>query len=288
MDTTLMNTIRMGLYNRFVNERLLGLIYGMDYECIAKGDDTVAVYDDSVDLRKVQRAYFSVFFNKNDAKEEDWGKIHHGLGQIAKFYHWGTLEDIDFCSINVFYVPHYNCYKITRKLDRFLTLTAWSTKCRANLDTTISKIYSRVIAIANLSWMKDLPIFRTYNALFMKDVPYDISMPNIGKIKELLKDEFTFDVFKAIKIEGLEDLLSEDAKYGKLCFQSVVYNDEYVIEAYYDYLFRYFDMSRSEIHMMEKAILNYDENGIIHYSIEKLVKARQHRTLEEYLKRGCF
>lgn len=43
-DTTLMNTIRMVMYNRYVNEFMTDLIPDVHYKLWVKGDDVVCFY----------------------------------------------------------------------------------------------------------------------------------------------------------------------------------------------------------------------------------------------------
>jgi hypothetical protein len=81
-DTTLMNTTRMTLYNRFVNEELGHLTKDVDYKLLDNGDDVVAVYKDLETLNAMHKLYQTVFVNKKDADNVS----EHGLGQIAKFY----------------------------------------------------------------------------------------------------------------------------------------------------------------------------------------------------------
>jgi hypothetical protein len=296
MDTTLMNTIRMACYNRFVNECLCGLEYGVDYACIAKGDDTVAVYNSLVDLKLVQAQYQRVFFSKNAAPEKEWGNINHGLGQIAKFYHWGPLEDIDFCSVSVFYVPQYNCYRMTRKLDRFLNLTGWTTKIHSNIETYVAKVYTRMLGIMNLKWMQDLPIFRAYNALLLRDVPVDSSKPYSGEIKQLLENAevFNFNNIKEcimgnIKNKDLISCFDYKLEHIDNMRESRKRNDFYVVEAFYQDLFNKYGITREEADEIERNIFMSQvdtEVGtkILSVAAEKITQHQTtHRSLEEFL-----
>lgn len=116
----------MSLYNRYTMETYTGLQWG-EYEVKSKGDDTITVIKANFDRKIVERAYAKTFVNGKDVPAKDFNNVSHGLGQIAKYLKWGTLEDIDFCSTQTIRVKD-DCYHIVRQLPRFLTTTVWSRK----------------------------------------------------------------------------------------------------------------------------------------------------------------
>lgn len=77
-DTTLMNTLRMACYNRFVMEDLCNLKFTTDYEVKSKGDDTVTVVRPNIDLHYVMQNYKSVFVY--DLPKSEYENCYHGLG----------------------------------------------------------------------------------------------------------------------------------------------------------------------------------------------------------------
>lgn len=165
-DTTLMNTLRMALYNRFVCEELCKLEWGTEYEVKSKGDDTVTVLNYNIEVDYVLNNYQRVFVY--DKKSEEYPNLYHGLGQIAKYFKVGFIEDIDFCSTETVYCPRMGGYKIMRQLKRFLTTTVWSRKAK-NFTKEQMLVYLESLYQANLTWMNGLPIFRVFNAYLHKD-----------------------------------------------------------------------------------------------------------------------
>lgn len=165
-DTTLMNTLRMSLYNRFVMESLCGFTYGVQYELKSKGDDTVTVLQTNISTSYVIQNYTRVFVYNLPSSE--YSQTFHGLGQIAKYFKIGGLEDIDFCSTETVYCPRMGGFKILRQLKRFITTTVWSRKAK-NFTPSQMKIYLESLYQANLTWMNSIPIYRVFNYYLHKD-----------------------------------------------------------------------------------------------------------------------
>ncbi len=178
MDTTLMNTIRMALYNRFVIEYHYG-INKSDYELLAKGDDcTVFLNSAKTNVEEVIKCYKKVFSEKKTGV--------HGLGQIAKYLKVGNIEDVDFCSTSTY--KSREGYKIIRKMDRFLSLTPWSRKY-LSLTPDEKKIYMHSLYLSNLKWMEGLPFFEEYNDLLKQDLTGLKARLVIGQTKKILDVE---------------------------------------------------------------------------------------------------
>jgi hypothetical protein len=97
-DTTLMNTIRMVLYNRFVNDKA-GLIYGKDYIVYAKGDDFSVLYKNYITDDFIKKIYYDYFLPKSSGPEEITDKRQFGLGQILKYLDVGDPSTFKFCSL---------------------------------------------------------------------------------------------------------------------------------------------------------------------------------------------
>lgn len=165
-DTTLMNTFRMALYNRFVCEELCGMHWGIDYEVKSKGDDTVTVLRDHTNINYVLENYQRVFVYNQPTSA--YPEIVHGLGQIAKYFKVGGLEDIDFCSTETVYCPRMGGFKILRQLKRFVTTTVWSRKAK-NFTYDKMKLYLESLYQSNLTWMNGIPIYRVFNAYLHKN-----------------------------------------------------------------------------------------------------------------------
>lgn len=245
-DTTLMNTIRMAVYNRFVNECLLNLHYGSDYEVIAKGDDTAAAYASHILKYRVQQAYDKVFVSGISSSK--YLNLKHGLGQIAKYYHWGGIDSIDFCSTQTFYAPSINSYKIIRQLPRFFTLTAWSRNISGFNSNQIA-CYLESLYQSNLCWMSGFPILRVYNALLHRDCTGMTYKTISGKKKQILYEG-----------QPMPDYLqSNDLHHACHCRRSSKipsYND------YCQFLFDKYHITSTDIDIIESDIMRHHDGEI--------------------------
>lgn len=250
-DTTLMNTIRMAMYNRFVNEELLGFTYGFQYEVIAKGDDTAAVYKQMIPKSRVEEAYKQVFVM--GGKPEQWVDMKYGLGQVAKYFKWGNIESIDFCSTETIYCPSIDSYKIIRQLPRFFTLTAWSTKIykyQSMFGAEGIKLYLESLYQSNLKWMCNIPILRAYNYLLHRDCR-GIQYKTRQGTKKMIITEY----------QDLNDLNLDEEDYHKNKMRT---STKYAHERdYYDYFLRKYGISVCDIAKIEQDILNTPYDGKI-------------------------
>lgn len=102
-DTTLMNTIRMVMYNRFVNDKA-GLRYGVDYIVLAKGDDFSVLYKNYVTDEMIDNIYYKYFLPKSSGPDEITDKRQFGIGQILKFLDKGDCTTFKFCSLRSYRV----------------------------------------------------------------------------------------------------------------------------------------------------------------------------------------
>jgi len=140
-DTTLMNTLRMGLYNWYTNWRA-GLTLGRDFVCFSKGDDFTVMYRGHVDLAKVKHTYTILWLGKPKAS----GPIYdgcderiHGIGQILKFIEFGPPQTIKFCSLRAWLVdPHTQHIYLTRDPGKFTTLAKYSRKALHLSDSRLA------------------------------------------------------------------------------------------------------------------------------------------------------
>lgn len=130
-DTTLMNTIRMVMYNRYVNDQA-GLIFGKDYVCFAKGDDFTVMYKPYITDEQIHTLYYKYFIKPNDDISNP-STIQYGLGQILKFIEIGDASIIKFCSLNAWFTnPQENKIYLTRDINKFFTLSKYSRKTKGN------------------------------------------------------------------------------------------------------------------------------------------------------------
>jgi hypothetical protein len=182
-DTTLMNTLRMAMYNRFVAEVLLNL-HPTQYDLMAKGDDVVVAYPKTLEVKRIKEAYEQVFSLKKTGT--------FGLGQIAKYIKivQAGINSIDFCSTQTYW--NGTSYKILRKYDRFLTLTPWSRKA-------VNYNHYQIAALryglweSNQKWMKGLSQYEIINDMLYEDPATILVKTKQGQVKNLLEAQNDVD-----------------------------------------------------------------------------------------------
>lgn len=126
-DTTLCNTIRMTLYNRYVNDRA-GLIYGKDYVVFSKGDDFTVMYKNYINNDFINKLYYKYFLKSNPNPDEPDDRIY-GLGQVLKFLEIGGPEIIKFCSLRAWYKDSNHIY-LSRDPVKFTKESKYSRKTK--------------------------------------------------------------------------------------------------------------------------------------------------------------
>lgn len=126
-DTTLCNTIRMALYNRYVNDKA-GLVFGQDYICFSKGDDFTVMYKPHISNEFIKQAYYKYFVPAvKDVTKPDTRV--YGLGQVLKMLDFGGLDSIKFCSLRAWY-KNKDEIILTRDPAKFWTLSKYSRKIK--------------------------------------------------------------------------------------------------------------------------------------------------------------
>jgi len=127
MDTTLMNTTRMALYNRYVNDRA-GLVYGKDYIVFSKGDDFTVMYKPYINDEFINNLYYKYFLKSADINDLH-NSTMYGLGQVLKFLDIGGPAIIKFCSLRAW--PDGNGHIVlTRDPSKFLNISKYSIKAK--------------------------------------------------------------------------------------------------------------------------------------------------------------
>lgn len=153
-DTTLMNTMRMGLYNWYTNERN-GFEFHKDYICFSKGDDFTVMYhfkyDNEYGKYMIQQAYKKYWLSKYKPRpnEPEYDARQHGLGQILKFIEFGHPNSIKFCSLRAWYMSPYSDHiYLTRNPEKFYGLGKFSRKLRGkNNREAMTYIIDQAIAL---------------------------------------------------------------------------------------------------------------------------------------------
>lgn len=130
-DTTLCNTIRMAMYNRFVNDKA-GLKYGEDYICFAKGDDFTVMYKDYITDEQINKMYYKYFLPANPDPDKPDTRVY-GLGQVLKMLDIGGPEIIKFCSLRAWLTKEDEII-LTRDPKKFYNLAKYSRKAKNMKD----------------------------------------------------------------------------------------------------------------------------------------------------------
>jgi hypothetical protein len=184
-DTTLMNTIRMAIYNMFVNSRVLE---ENDYELWVKGDDVVTFYKTEDDMLKAKKSYEKYFVDKSQAENTD----SKGLGQVAKFYKMGDLTDIDFCSTNVIQ-KFEGTFKIIRKIENLASKQNHSIKA-IKYNTLEMNYYNEQQKIAAQKWCKgDNMLLKYINTIHTNNSYLTCAGKMLTKFKEKIKLPMVLD-----------------------------------------------------------------------------------------------
>jgi hypothetical protein len=243
-DTTLMNTLRMALYNRFTMERYANCKLGVDYDLICKGDDTAVVIRPHVNLDYVLKSYNLVFVDGEKVAAEKFNEVKHGLGQIAKYIKIGNLCDLDFCSTEVMFLAREGRFKIVRQLKRFLTTTVWSIKGK-NMDNISYMAYLESLYQSNLQWISNVPIYRALNLLLHRNVDMDLVKKRFAKCKQLFEGS---DVFREIF-----EYFEQDYKYK--WYANVKQSQPVNEHDAYDYFFYKYGWTRDDVDQIEDNII---------------------------------
>lgn len=143
-DTTLCNTIRMALYNRFVNDKA-GLEYGKDYIVFSKGDDFTVMYKPYVTDEFINNLYYKYFIKCNKDKTKPNTEVY-GLGQVLKMLNIGKTNTFIFCSLRSWYLDQSeNHVYLTRDPKKLYNLSQYSRKTK-NYNSVQRYIYCKDLA----------------------------------------------------------------------------------------------------------------------------------------------
>jgi len=276
MDTKLMNTLPNVILHRYVVEVLLN-INKDHYELIVTGDDSVVSLPTYLTNQDIVNAYKQVFIMaKNIDDELKIHYAHHGCGMTLKYLQISeNINDADFCSTECFQCNTCNTYRITRKLDRYLKMTPWSTKIN-NLPVNQQNTYKNQLYIANLEWMDGLPIFRSLNSYLQVTSLNKINLTT-GKQKKQLPLTPQMYKWKQMMIDSkMEQRLLELMKhfdkgeaYNMLARKQTI--NKCCIVAYYDRLFTKLGLTRNMVNSIEFDIENADHeytSPLLNYGLQ--------------------
>lgn len=170
-DTTLCNTIRMAMYNRYINDKL-GLKYGVDYVVFSKGDDFSVLYKHYVSNDIIRSIYYTYFLPNDKSILTD--NRQFGLGQICKFIDIGGLDSFKFCSLRSWYKNLQGDIILTRDPAKLYYLSKYSIKYKKyntrqrmqyHLDLMISYLinYPNIIIFKNMAAAHAKKFVELYN-----------------------------------------------------------------------------------------------------------------------------
>lgn len=165
-DTTLANTLRMALYNHFVNYKM-GLELDVDYVLFSKGDDFTIMYKNYVNDIMIQQYYYKYFLpNSNDPSQIDTRQ--YGLGQICKFLNIGDVTSFTFCSLRAWIKDDYGHITLTRDPKKLYTLGKYSRKTKHyNIYQRIKYMFTQAAAIK--ASYSGIHVFDVYSNAFIRE-----------------------------------------------------------------------------------------------------------------------
>jgi hypothetical protein len=141
-DTTLCNTLRMALYNIYVNEKY-GLKYGVDYKAISKGDDFTVFYKPYITDKQIHEIYENYFLTSADDLRE------FGLGQVLKMLNIGDPTSLSFCSLKAYAVNNtHTKVLLVRNPEKFMNLSKYSRKSKTmTIKQKIEYLIQQAVAL---------------------------------------------------------------------------------------------------------------------------------------------
>lgn len=147
-DTTLCNTMRMALYNRYVNDKA-GLVYGQDYIVFSKGDDFTVMYKPYVTDEFIRNAYYKYFLPAPPDPSKPDTRIY-GLGQVLKMLDFGDASTLKFCSLRSWFIDGHRIM-LTRDPAKFYNLSKYSRKTKTmNIKQRMVYLLEQAIALETM------------------------------------------------------------------------------------------------------------------------------------------
>lgn len=160
-DTTLMNTLRMALYNMFTLERA-GMKYGEDFKLLAKGDDFIVfVRSPEWQGSDFPSIYARIWKPKPNHQKTNFRDNKGALGMILKFLNVGDYDTIDFCSTTCIPYDDHTRFKLARKPNRMVPLAHYS-RVALKMNRSQLKQYLNDQAFALRISHGNMPFYRDY------------------------------------------------------------------------------------------------------------------------------
>lgn len=256
-DTTLMNTLRMALYNQFTLERE-GLVYDRDFKHYAKGDDfMVFVKELQWKGQDFDKIYYKTWKPKPKHSSTDFYDNKGCLGMILKFLNVGGFDTIDFCSTTCIPYAGGLKFKLARKPNRMDPLGHYSMKAKKMTNGQLKQYYKDQ-GFALLTSVGNMPFYRSYAVAYYKkasQIKAKASRLMTGRIKKEYEDD-GHEKVQLTHMDEIAELFNDyghDYKYGLVNRESHHHiNDN---DAYY-HLLKHFGISEIDCQYHENFLIN--------------------------------
>jgi len=262
-DTTLCNTMRMALYNRYINHKF-GLKYDVDYVVMSKGDDFSVLYKPYISDELIKKIYYSYFLPPSKGPDSITDNRSFGIGQICKFLTIGDFSTFKFCSLRSWFINDEGDIYLTRDPTKLYDLAQYSIKYKKynieqkiqyNLDLAMSYLinYSgihifNIIAAAHINEAYRIANNYTNNHVFTKILKRTLASTYNDKAVSILtstqsnglikqgesRDHLQDDLFEIDNIfyntEGRENFYKIDDEYWETMKRMMMVNTRQLTE----------------------------------------------------------
>lgn len=275
-DTTLANTIRMAMYNRFVNDKS-GLKYGRDYIVFSKGDDFTVMYKPYVSDEHIHNAYYKYFLPANpDPKKAD-SRVY-GLGQVLKMLDFGGPESLKFCSLRSWYKDD-NHIILTRDPKKFFTLAKYSRKFKNYTPIQQYQYLEDQATALDMSY-RGIDIFDKMSKQYRKKArkiaqKYFITQKDINTIKQNIYRDYNTDKFtKYIKIRQETTPYMMEENDTEQCIYEIGYREKYYKmqenKTYWENMKAYERVRNEQLSQQSLKLINEQINAEFHGELIEL------------------
>lgn len=269
-DTTLCNTIRMAMYNRYVNDRA-GLVYGQDYVCFSKGDDFTVMYKPYVSNAFIEQAYYRYFLKANPDPSKPDTRVF-GLGQVLKMLDFGNAATVKFCSLRAWFKDD-NHIILTRDPAKFLKLSKFSRKTKT-MSIQQKALYMIDQAVSIQKSFKGITYFDTMARAYLEESKrlvntYGVTQKDVEKVKQRQARRNLKDSRKPTTPLAMD----ENDEYVKLIY-AIKGRHTWKIQKYDDYW-----ESMKEEEMVRREVLTQQQLELINQQIEEEFSTEELKTL---------
>lgn len=261
-DTTLMNTVRMALYNHYTLYKA-GLFFEKDntasqYSLLAKGDDFMILTYSHL-IPAVERSYLKLWSSKPKDKSFEANYQNKGIGQILKFLKVGDYGSLDFCSNSViqYYYKGKIKFKIMRRPERMIELSHYNRKAATYNAINLKQYYLDMAEIIEITCGYK-PFYRNYidaYRYYASKLKVPSRAPKVGdkRVNYPSDGHTSFHDSKLAKIVKKYSYLEKDIAIAcRLSDHVNEIEDRYV----YQYLMEYYHLTPTMIEAHRIALQN--------------------------------